>query len=61
VSRKARHRKPYRLLDYPAVWYWREQQNRRWLKKNDRIAGKELRQIKWVAFKQDFREWLNID
>lgn len=59
MSRRAKHRKPYRLLDYPLAWYVRQWRNRKALREADARIRAANRVEHWSAFKHDVKEWWN--
>jgi hypothetical protein len=59
MSRKARHRKPWHLLNYPFIWYVRQWQNRKALRLADERLRKAKRIEDWEAFKYDVKGWWN--
>ena len=52
---KHRQERPHGL-QYPLAWYWRERQNRRWLKQTDRRVRKYTRHERFAAFMVDLKE-----
>lgn len=55
---KAKHRKPYRLLDYPFAWYVAQHRNRQAWRKADKRIRKANRRERFEAFMFDLREFL---
>lgn len=51
MGRKARHRKPYQLLDYPFPWYWFQWRNRK------AVVSKARRRELRAAFLHDLKLW----
>lgn len=58
---KGRHRKPYRLTDYPLAWYVAQFRNRKALRAADKRIRKANRKERFEAFMFDFRMWLADD